>query len=106
MKTDGQLWAWGANVYGELGLGDAGAETARYAPVQVGTEADWTLVDGGSGHTVGIRSDGSLWSWGANETGQLGLGTLVSHTTPQRVGTRTDWTDVDAYAAFTMATTG
>jgi len=50
----------------------------------------------GGAHTVALKSDGSLWSWGLNGYGQLGLGTsgTSAHSTPARVGTDSSWTAV------------
>ena len=53
IKTDGTLWAWGENGFGQLGLGNV---TDRSTPVQVGALADWASVSGGQSHTVAIKS--------------------------------------------------
>ena len=42
-------------------------------------------------HTVALRTDGTLWAWGANYYGQLGNGTYAGTNTPQQVGTNTNW---------------
>lgn len=57
-------------------------------------------VAAGSFHTLAIRADGSLWSWGNNFEGQLGDGTTVDRTLPQQIGT--DFTDVAAGYFFSM----
>ncbi|MFM8270135.1 MAG: RCC1 domain-containing protein, partial [Pseudomonadota bacterium] len=69
LRTDGTLWSWGLNTFGELGLNDL---TNRSSPVQVGKSL-WTQVAGGDKYTLAIRTDGTLWSWGSNFYGQLGL---------------------------------
>ncbi len=70
IKTDGTLFAWGYNNYAEMGDGTRGSKST---PTQEASMAsDWTEVDGGSYHSVGIKSDGTLWSWGYNNYGQLG----------------------------------
>ncbi len=51
----------------------------------------WKTVSAGAEHTAAIRSDGSLWTWGSNEWGQLGNGNYLDGGLPQRVGTDTDW---------------
>jgi alpha-tubulin suppressor-like RCC1 family protein len=79
IKSDGTLWAWGANGNGQLGLGDI---THRYSPVQVGSDATWTDVSAGDYHTLAIKSDGTLWAWGHNTNGQLGLGYITQRNTP------------------------
>ena len=58
---------------------------------------------GGYGHTVAIRADGTLWSWGRNQEGQLGDGTTTGHATPAQVGSATTWATVDAAFGHTVA---
>jgi len=98
IRTDGTLWMWGRNAWGELGLSDPQMPPAK-APVQVGTSS-WSAVACGdntdSGFTLGIKSDGSLWSWGSNFRWQLGLGDNEDRITPTQVGTHTDWTAIAA----------
>jgi len=60
IKTDGTLWSWGYNSYGQLGLGDT---SQRSTTTQVGTETTWASVSGGCSHTIAIKTDGTLWSW-------------------------------------------
>jgi alpha-tubulin suppressor-like RCC1 family protein len=78
LKTDGSLWAWGWNR-GWTGaggvLGTASLADYIHAPEQVGTDSDWTGVYGGQGSVFfATKTDGSLWAWGQNEEGQLGVG--------------------------------
>jgi YD repeat-containing protein len=97
VKTDGTLWAWGNNSYGQLG---DGTTTQRHAPVQVGIDTNWASVAGsvaaGYGHTVATKTDGTLWAWGYNASGQLGNGTTTQRVTPMQVGTDTHWASVAA----------
>jgi len=80
IKTDGTLWTWGNNYYGQLG-DDTG--TDRYTPVTTFEGgANWKQVAGGRYYTAAIKTDGTLWTWGANYSGQLGDNTLDNKFTP------------------------
>jgi len=100
IKTDGTLWAWGENGYGQLGLGDT---TDRNTPTQVGTGTNWSSVSCGYGHTIAIKTDGTLWAWGYNYYGQLGLGDTTNRNTPTQVGTGTNWSSVSCGGWHTIA---
>ena len=73
LRRDGTLWAWGPNNEGALGTGtDIALLVVASAPVQVGTATDWVAVAAGRYHSLARRADGSLWSWGDNNSAQLG----------------------------------
>jgi len=99
IKSDGSLWAWGINERGQLGIGRTiiRARQIHRIPVQVSMEK-WTFVTVGREHTVAIKTDGSLWAWGLNNSGQLGIGTSAPwiHDIPVRIGEDTDWVFVDS----------
>jgi len=101
IRTDGTLWAWGRNWYGELG--DGTTITPRINPTQIGTATNWTYVSAGSMHTVAMRTDGTLWAWGNNSRGQLGDDTITHRNTPVQIGTYTDWAYVSAGSEHTIA---
>ncbi len=101
IKSDGTLWAWGMNIHGQLGDGDW-STTDKHSPVQVGSSTDWMAVNAGSFHTLGIKSDGTLWAWGMNEWGQLGDGTTTDKRSPVQVGSSTDWVAVTAGGRHTL----
>src|SRR5581483_811669 len=88
ITTKKQLWCWGYNDEGELGLGN---QIATNAPKRVGTAADWLTVAAGGDHTCGIRKDHSLWCWGDNASGELGVGDTVNRSVPTKVGSGLDW---------------
>jgi alpha-tubulin suppressor-like RCC1 family protein len=103
LKTDGTLWAWGANRVGQLGNGTFDS-TNR--PVRVGSDADWIVMACGVHHTVALKADGTLWTWGYNYVGQLGNGTFDSTNRPVRVGSDTDWIRVTCGNSHTLALKG
>jgi alpha-tubulin suppressor-like RCC1 family protein len=106
IALDGSLWVWGGNSEGELGLGDSGDRTQRNVPTRVGAESDWALMSASDKHTLAIKKDGSLWAWGENEYGPLGLGesgVYNRRTIPTRVGLESDWAMVSTSWVHTHA---
>jgi alpha-tubulin suppressor-like RCC1 family protein len=83
-RADGTVWAWGANGNGQLGNGRADFQP-HPTPAQVRDLTGVTDVDGGSSHSLALRSDGSVWTWGNNIQGQLGNGSNVDRRRPVRV---------------------
>jgi len=84
LTSAGAAYCWGANNFGQLGLGTTtGPETCDMAtipcssvPVPVATALRWaSITAGGSTHTCGVTADGQAYCWGANQSGQLGVGT-------------------------------
>ncbi len=77
LRDDGTLWCWGSNAHGKLGIGvdpDDVTGSSRFgSPRQVGNHSDWVLVSAGGDHSCGIRADHSLWCWGSNWNGELGI---------------------------------
>jgi alpha-tubulin suppressor-like RCC1 family protein len=91
IKTDGTLWAWGYNNQGQLGLGDSGFGAFRSSPVQVGSLNNWFSVSVGNGFCSAVKTDGTLWAWGSNGNGELGLGDVAPRSSPVQVGALTNW---------------
>ncbi|MBM2815382.1 MAG: C-terminal target protein [Ignavibacteria bacterium] len=100
IKSDGTLWAWGGNAYGQLGDGTI---TDKNTPVQIGSGTNWVKVSCGGAHTLAIKSDGTLWAWGRNIAGQLGDGTTTDKSTPVQIGTGTNWVVVSCAYGHTLA---
>jgi alpha-tubulin suppressor-like RCC1 family protein len=94
IKTDGTLWTWGNNSYGQLGVNDT---NTRCTPVQTSAGGNnWKQVSCGGGHTAAIKTDGTLWTWGGNLMGQIGDNTSgTNRLTPVPVfGAGTNWKQV------------
>jgi YD repeat-containing protein len=98
-KSDGTLWGWGWNGYGQLGQEDI---IDRSSPVQVGSDTNWSLVSCGNFDILSIKSDGTLWAWGRNLYGTHGQGDLISRSSPVQVGSDTNWSSVEV-TVFTLA---
>tara|TARA_Y100001973_G_scaffold75051_1_gene109600 strand:+ start:303 stop:1496 length:1194 start_codon:yes stop_codon:yes gene_type:complete len=88
VKTSGELYAWGDNSYGEQALND---RTNRSSPTQVGTDTTWSTNINHWGPSNGynmfaIKTDGTLWSWGHEDNGALGLNDKgVSQSSPCQI---------------------
>ena len=105
VKTDGSLWTWGNGAYGRLGLNQSGFDES--SPVQVGALTDWAEVAAGNSFCMAIKTNGTLWSWGRNSQGQLGLNNRTNFSSPVQIGALTNWTKVAAeYACAAIKTDG
>jgi alpha-tubulin suppressor-like RCC1 family protein len=82
VKSDGTVWTWGANSYGQLGNGSVSDSSV---PVQVSGLSNVTAATGGEFHSLAVKSDGTVWAWGANTYGQIGDGTPLTRRTPVQV---------------------
>src|SRR5881628_2032757 len=71
LKSDGTVWAWGYNGYGQLG---DGTTTQRLTPVQVSGSSGVIAIATGQYFSLALKSDGTVWAWGYNYYGQLGNG--------------------------------
>jgi len=68
-KTDGTLWSWGANTSGALGLNQPNFSAS--SPIQVGTGTNWKQASSGYRFGLAVKTDGTMWSWGYGERGNL-----------------------------------
>ena len=100
IQTDGSLWAWGRNDYGQVG---DGTNTNKNVPTQIGTDTDWKFIAAGDNHTMAIKNNGTLWAWGRNNYGQLGDGTTINKNIPLLVNNDTDWKTISLDTEFTIA---
>ncbi len=82
LHSDGTVWAWGNNMFGQLGNGST--NEAR-VPVQVSGLSSITSLGGRGYHTLAIKADGTAWAWGWNAQGELGNGATNATTVPVEV---------------------
>ena len=82
-RTTGSLWCWGAAGEGQLGTG-VGAGNA-FSPTQVGSATSWSTVTAGDYFTCGTQTDRTVWCWGQNTVGQLGINDITDRATPQQL---------------------
>ncbi len=82
--SDGYLYAWGLNQYGQLGIGNL---TTESTPVKVSMPAGVIplSVAAGNDHSLAIGSNGTVYAWGHNAFGQLGNGTTTDSHVPTAV---------------------
>lgn len=103
LREDGTIWTWGSNASANLGIS---ALSFLRRPSQMGTDADWrSLAASETGYSfAAIKSDGRLFTWGNNSSGQLGLGhTTTSRTPPVLVNSDTDWEQVAVGSSHMVA---
>lgn len=101
IQTDGTLWAWGLNNYGQIGNGST--EYEQNTPLQVGIDNNWNKISIEGSHVLALKTNGTLWAWGSNSFGQLGDGTNVNKNVPIQIGTDNNWIDISAGSYFSIA---
>ena len=87
LGSDGNLYSWGSDLYGEMGRGDVTYSPQLGKVIMPTDGTKFTQFSAGFVHSLAIGSDGNLYSWGYNNSGQLGNGTTDSsrHGTPSKV---------------------
>lgn len=86
VTTAGALYCWGRNRFSQLGVGATSSDLDQAdEPMRVGADSDWTQVAVGRESACAIRDNGSLWCWGRNDRGQLGLGDTDDRMSPARL---------------------
>ena len=106
IDSNGDLWTWGGNNWGQLGLGDHYSDSNYLTPQQVQHDSSWEQVSLNMWHSAAIDSNGDLYTWGQNSVGQLGLGEnygAISYNSPQQVQHDETWTQVSTSYSNTAA---
>jgi len=137
LNSAGEMYVWGDNTYGQWGIGTTDQPTgalearSRSSPSVLSTTGKWSSVQtggfsyastdeisGGSSTTytkiylAGIKTDGTLWTWGSNRHGTLGTSELsdgsLTRSSPVQVGLDSDWADVSVggYHALALKSNG
>lgn len=104
LEARGNLFAWGSPANGRLGVGAVDQARPISFPQQVG--GTWATVSAGDRFALAITPRGLLYSWGANDEGQLGIGADTDELAPAVVTNDTDWTHVSAGAGYALALRG
>ncbi|HPW56369.1 MAG: SUMF1/EgtB/PvdO family nonheme iron enzyme [Thermoanaerobaculaceae bacterium] len=79
LRSNGSLWGWGANSFGQLGNGN---NSSQSAPVQVVGLGNIKQIAVGENHTLALATDGKVWAWGYNRHGELGDGSNQDRNLP------------------------
>lgn len=96
IKTAGSLWSWGYRTYYATGQG-IGSGT-QLTPAQIGVLTTWAEVTAGKQSSLAIKTDGTLWAWGNNDFGQLGLNSTTATAVVTQVGGLSTWAKVSSGA--------
>ncbi|WP_395044376.1 T9SS type A sorting domain-containing protein, partial [Flavobacterium sp.] len=105
VKNDGTLWAWGFNDSGQVGDFQCNLVGANcIGQFQIGTETIWEDVTTGSKRSFAKKSNGTLWAWGNNQNGALGISSSATTiNTPTQIGTENNWSTIKSFAGSTFA---
>jgi alpha-tubulin suppressor-like RCC1 family protein len=109
LASDGSLWSWGEERFGAPVLGLTNTNIQNTVSLRrIGNETDWINIAVGDQHCLAVKSDGTLWAWGANYACQLGDGTKISRPTPVPSIPGNDWkqTAAGADGSFAVKTDG
>jgi alpha-tubulin suppressor-like RCC1 family protein len=95
IKSDGTLWGWGYNAYGNLGNNST---AHRSSPVQIGALTTWSKITACTMQksSYALKTDGTLWRWGHNPYGTGGIPDGVTRSSPVQIGTSTNWIAIAA----------
>jgi alpha-tubulin suppressor-like RCC1 family protein len=102
IKKDGTLWMWGSNYCGQLGDDTTITVSSPIQTICGGT--NWKQVSCGYCHTAAIKNDGTLWMWGSNYFGELGIDNTAFQSSPvQTICGGTNWKQVSCGDFHTVA---
>lgn len=82
IKSDGTVWAWGRNNFGQLG---DGSNTNSSTAIQISSFSGVTAIAAGDNHSLAAKSDGTAWAWGRNNNGELGDSSYTHRNAPVQI---------------------
>ena len=104
LRSDGTLWGWGYNAFGQAGSDISGD---RHNPGKIGTDSDWAQIATGHFHNFALKNDGTLWGWGLNGSYYLlGTGTSIyinDTSIPVKVDNSNNWKQVSPDRTHSIA---
>ena len=90
IKDDGTLWAWGNNFNGQVG--DGSTIESILLPKMISPISDWMSISSEGLHTLAIKNNGTLWAWGNNINGTLGIDSMITNIkSPIQIGNESNW---------------
>ena len=100
IDSEGNLWAWGDNRYGQLGDGTI---TDKIVPMQIKQGTKFKEISAGNFYSLAIDSEGNLWTWGSNDSGRLGDGTTTQRISPVQIKSGTKFKEISAGIEHSLA---
>jgi alpha-tubulin suppressor-like RCC1 family protein len=96
-------FSWGSNIVGELGLGNLFDKVNYNVPHRINIDQSWKVLGSGKAHVLAVKSNGSLWAWGWNEFGQLGISNYENQSKPTQIGIDTNWQQIGQLSYHSIA---
>ena len=101
VTSDGEMWSWGGNDYGQCGQNND-VPGGISSPMQIGSDTTWNHGSHGDNRTLAVKTDGTLWTWGNNGDGNLGQNApMNSHKSSPTQIPGTNWAIVGGVGAAT-----
>ncbi|MBA9084618.1 alpha-tubulin suppressor-like RCC1 family protein [Fontibacillus solani] len=101
LKSDGTVWGWGQNTIGQLG--NTTLTSQQYKPKKIENFDSVVAISAGSTHALALKSDGTVWSWGSNFNGELGIGTTTNAYVPTKISSLSGVKAISAGMFFSYA---
>ncbi|MDH5216249.1 MAG: Ig-like domain-containing protein, partial [Gammaproteobacteria bacterium] len=103
MDSSSETWCWGNTEYGNLGNGESQGSAIPRQEAQKAT--NWDTVTTANSHSCAVKDDGSLWCWGDNYRGKLGIGsdTIINETSPVQLMPENNWVSVSNGSSHSCA---